>query len=414
MPSVTYKAAGSMDLSFPSRSATVTPTFRNYNGGITDYEYTVTELKGSTVVKEDVSDAFTLEQSGKSFRIRCTDAAVSTANTYQLKLRLFLEDSSCVENTINLKVKRTAVKLKLSKTKLTLNKLTGDKGTVTVSCATSGYDFTEPVIILSGSAEGKLDVAYENGRLTVATNKNTQYGKTYRITLKADPYAPSSTLTVTIPTIAKSEVTASLKVSGKIDVIRAGSKATVTPSYKNCLNTAEAEEELIIYNSKKAKVNDLFHIEPNGKGGYTITQAEGARLTAGTYKVKLLATIGDVPVESKQISLTVSMAAPKLTVKTSNTTLFAKDGNDRALVRFVAKDTTLNQVTQVRIKDSKYQDKFEIIACGNGEFAIAFRDGKVHRSLVGKTVTLTLNVFLEGNQTSKANTTAKVKLTIVK
>ena len=32
----------------------------------------------------------------------------------------------------------------------------------------------------------------------------------------------------------------------------------------------------------------------------------------------------------------------------------------------------------------------------------------------GKTVTLNLNIFIDGNQTAKANATVKVKLTIVK
>jgi hypothetical protein len=207
---------------------------------------------------------------------------------------------------------------------------------------------------------------------------------------------------------------ASLKASGKIDVIRDGSAVAVTPSYKNCLNTAEAEAELTVYNSKKTKVNDLFHIEPNGKGGYRITKAENAKLTAGKYKVKLVAKIGELEVESKEISFTVTMAAPKLTVKTSNTTLFAKDKNDRALVWFETKDAALNDVSRVEIKDSKYKNKFEVIDYGNGEFAIGFQDEKVSSSLIGKTVTLNLNVFIEGNQTSKANTTAKVKLTVVK
>jgi len=85
-----------------------------------------------------------------------------------------------------------------------------------------------------------------------------------------------------------------------------------------------------------------------------------------------------------------------------------------ALVWFEAKDTALNDVSRVEIKDAKYRDKFEVIDYENGRFAIGFRNGKVDTSLVGKTVTLNLNVFLEGNRTTKANTTAKVKLTILK
>lgn len=100
-------------------------------------------------------------------------------------------------------------------------------------------------------------------------------------------------------------------------------------------------------------------------------------------------------------------------MKSSGTTLFGKDKHDRALIWFEAKDAALNGVARVTVKDTKYQDKFEILDYGNGKFAIAFRNG-VPGSLIGKTVTLNLNVFMEGNRTAKANTTAKVKLTIVK
>ena len=69
---------------------------------------------------------------------------------------------------------------------------------------------------------------------------------------------------------------------------------------------------------------------------------------------------------------------------------------------------------RVTIKDTKYQDKLEVLEYGNGEFALCFKNGKVEESLTGKTVTVTLNLFLDGNETEKANTTAKLKLTVQK
>lgn len=50
---------------------------------------------------------------------------------------------------------------------------------------------------------------------------------------------------------------------------------------------------------------------------------------------------------------------------------------------------------------------------GNCQFAIGLRED-VDKSLISRFVTLNLNVFIVGNQTEKANATAKVKLTIVK
>ena len=46
--------------------------------------------------------------------------------------------------------------------------------------------------------------------------------------------------------------------------------------------------------------------------------------------------------------------------------------------------------------------------------ALSFKDGKVDSKLLGKTVTLNLNVILDGNESSKINATVKLKLTIMK
>ena len=48
------------------------------------------------------------------------------------------------------------------------------------------------MIVMDDSTAEKLDVAYADGKLTVATNTETEYGKSYKITLKANhmPRAP--------------------------------------------------------------------------------------------------------------------------------------------------------------------------------------------------------------------------------
>jgi len=263
----------------------------------------------------------------------------------------------------------------------------------------------------------------------VATKDETVYGMTYTVALKANEKAAAQNLTVTIPTEAKSNVTVTIKAGGKIDVIRNGSAITVTPTYKNRLTASPAEEQLYIYgpaDKYKACVNELFDIQPNGKGGYTVTKAPGAKLTAGTYKVKIEAKFGGKAVQSPLINMTVTMGSTKLSVKTSDTTLFAGDRHDRALVWFEAADASLNDVAKIELKNKAQQDAFEIVSYGNGLFAIGFKkNAAVHKSILptgkatSKAVTVALNVYLEGNQTvdaksPKVNTTANVKLTILK
>lgn len=427
MPSVTFKATGSMDFSFPDQKTVITPTVKNCSGRITSYEYTVAELNGKTIVNADITGAFRVEQEGKTFRISCVDEeAVNTANTYAVKLKLILSNGSSVENVVKLKVKRTPVKLKLSAAKLSLNKLVKDQGTVRVTCTTKGYVFKTPeyqLVDAAGTgAAGRLDIGYADGMLTVAVNDATEYGATYRIILRANKYAPASTLTVKVPVEEKSKITGSLKISGKLDVIRDGSAVTVTPGYKNCSTAAAGIARVYIYSSEDhytEPVNHLFSVKANGKGGYVITKAAGAELNHSLkYKVRLVTAFDKTKVESPLTAIPVTMGSAKLAVKSGDTTLFAKDKNDRVVFRFESKDAALNEVVKVEIKDAKYKNIFEILDYGNGEFAVAYKDSVVSDSLTGKkatkTVTLKLNVCLDGNESAKANTTVKLKLTVVK
>ena len=384
-------------------------------------------MKGKTVVNENVSNAFEVVRDGNVLKIRSIDETINTSNTYAFKLKLILEDGNSVENTVSLKVKRTAIKLKLSTTKLTLNKLIGDKAAVDVTCTTKGYNFTEPSIELkdskNNSAAGQLDISYNNGKLNIATNDATAYGASYKLLVKADAYAPASTLTVSIPNGSASRVTATLKAKGNIDVIRDGSSITMTPAYKNVTAQTEKVESLVFYktaNKVTTEANDLFSYTVNPNGTITVTKAEGAELDhSAKYSVKLVTEVNDRQTcESKAISISVKMGAAKLTLKAEDTMLFAQDKYDRVVFRFESTDKALNGATKVEIKDAKYKDIFEVYDYGNGEFAIGFKDETVSSALIGKKasldVTLNLNVFIDGNETAKPNTPAKIKLTIVK
>ena len=120
------------------------------------------------------------------------------------------------------------------------------------------------------------------------------------------------------------------------------------------------------------------------------------------------------PILSGMISLSVKMGSAKVTVLAEDTTLFAGDRFDEVLLRFEASDAALKSVARVEIKDPKPAAQFQVTDLGNGTYAISFRDGQVDQRLTGKSVTLTLNLSLQGNGTAKANTTAKVKLSILK
>jgi hypothetical protein len=105
-------------------------------------------------------------------------------------------------------------------------------------------------------------------------------------------------------------------------------------------------------------------------------------------------------------------------METQSKTLFAKDKNDLVVFWFDINDSTQNELVKVQIKESSYRDMFDLLECGDGIYALAFKDGQVHNSLITekarKSVSLTLSLYLEGNQTSTANKTFTLKVTVVK
>ena len=290
--------------------------------------------------------------------------------------------------------------------------------------AQEAFELAEPVWDLmdkSGKnpAEGKLDISWNNGKLTISTNESTEYGATYKLLVKAGEGHAAQTLTVTILAENKSNVTATVKASGAIDVIRDGSSVTVTPSYKNSNAQTKKTERLAFYKvagKTLEPADELFTYEPNGNGGYTVTKAEGAKLDhSGKYQVELVSVFGETyEVKSKPVAISVKQGSTKVTLTAVDSYLFSQDKHDRAEFVITTTDATLNRIAKVEIKDTKYKNLLEIIDYGNGEYAIGFKDGKVDSSLIGKTITVNFDIFIEGNQTTKANTTAKLKLTILK
>jgi hypothetical protein len=104
----------------------------------------------------------------------------------------------------------------------------------------------------------------------------------------------------------------------------------------------------------------------------------------------------------------------KLTVKAADPTLFSRDKHSEAVFSLECGEEGVNDVRLVQIKDSKYQEQFVLRSLGNGEYGIRFLGDSIPVKLVGKPLTLTLNVWLQGNESPKPNTTVTLKLNIVK
>jgi hypothetical protein len=307
---------------------------------------------------------------------------------------------------------------------------------VAVSCITAGYAFEAPLMELwtgngrtlldSGmalTASGKLNVTWAEGKIHVALGDQVLFGESFQIRLKANSYSTVSTLRVTVPAENRSNATVTLKAAGSLDVLRDGSAVTVTPTYKNCSAGKAWTENLLVYTSadkyKEAKpAETYFNVTRDEAGRFVLTRKAGLNYSL-KYRVQLESSMEGFDGQtysyrSAQVNINVKMGSVKLTMSAPDTTLFARDKNDRIVVRFTAADASLNAVKKVEIRDARYRNVFEVLRYGNGEFAIAFKDGKVDKSIQGKTIPLNLNVFMEGNTTTRVNATARVNIQILK
>ncbi len=415
-PSVTLRASGAIDLTYSDSAVTITPAFRNFNGGYAVSGGTVTETKGKTEISSgDISSYFSMEQNGNTLTLKKAEGTELTAgNTYTAKLTMLLGGEELTA-AANITVKATPVNLRLSKSALTLNKLANDSAAIGVTCTTKNYTLGEPVISVmdkSGkqSAEGKLDVSYSGGMLYVAVNDATEYGAVYKVLISAGEGYKAAVLNVTVPAQAKSAITGTLKAKGSIDIIRSGSGITLVPTYKN-VSSAEYTERVEVYSSadKFAKpVEGVFAID----GMKLANICADSRLK---YKVRVIAGFANgTEAATPLTAITVKTGAARLTVS-GTPVLYLKDVNSRGDFRITSADLTLNGIARAEIKDAKNAAMFELYEYGGGRFAIGFKDGVIAPAAAKlKSVSIPINIWLDGSETAKPNAAVTIKINIAK
>ena len=106
--------------------------------------------------------------------------------------------------------------------------------------------------------------------------------------------------------------------------------------------------------------------------------------------------------------------AARLTVS-GKPALYLKDVNSRGDFRITSADLTLNGIAKAEIKDAKNAAMFELYEYGGGRFAIGFKDGVIAPSAAKlRSVSIPINIWLDGNETAKPNTTVTVRINIAK
>ena len=396
------------------------------------------QLVSVTEGKKDASQLLGISVDGHSISIQENAAALTDGKAHTCKVTLALMRDGVPTN-----VRTTlTVKLLAESTKITLSaKASGAIDTaipmsaVTVKVTPKGVNagtvwITDVSVFRQKGKAPAEDVtesftAEVNGlSVTLCQKEGAELtsGYSYTATIETNlGAAASAKFTVKFSNPAKVKPSATLKVTGFIDVIRPNTEVKVTPTVKNCYTYTPAVENLQIW-KQQGKIYENVTQDPTRNpfdvrvenGVFVLKLKSGVNHTADRFKVSLAATMDGTPVSSPQVALTVKMGAVKLTQSTKTVTLLKTDRYSRGMLKLGTADAGLAEINWDRTaasfvspKDKAGNPFFELKYLGGGEYAIGYA-GSVIRTT--KNATVKLPVYLVGNNSAKPNATLSVSV----
>ena len=405
---MSLKAAGSIDLTFPEKGVALQPKYRNYAGELENVVYTLALKQGKVTLDAAFDDYLTIGEDGL---IRWNGTgSLESGNVCLITMTGELPNGTMLFATAQVRVTETPVILRLSKARLSLNKRLEEKTQVTVTTSTRGYTLGNVELLVTDNKNVPSDgltAAYENGLLTLSVNEKTVYGGSYKVQLWVTPKRVT-TLMVRIPAEKKSAVTMTARARGGIDVIRDASEVVVTSTYRNCLDGASLKKQVKVTWAQDGRnysqdVTEDFILTWAQDGTLHVSKVPGKRLAlTGKYRLEILCEGME---KEAYTALSVKCGTARFTV--ASVSLYAKDANDMARLTITTTDKTVNTPERVELKDARLKGTYEVLDLGGGQFALCLIPGAK-----AKTGTVTLNLFCEGNTTAKPSGTVSVKVEI--
>lgn len=405
---MSLKAAGSIDLTFPEKGVALQPKYRNYAGELENVVYTLALKQGKVTLDAAFDDYLTIGEDGL---IRWNGTgSLESGNVCLITMMGELPNGTMLFATAQVRVTQTPVILRLSKASLSLNKRLEEKTQVTVTTSTRGYTLGDVELLVTDNKNVPSDgltAAYENGLLTLSVNEKTVYGGSYKVQLWVTPKRVT-TLMVRIPAEKNSAVTMTARARGGIDVIRDASEVIVTPTYRNCLDGASLKKQVKVTWAQDGRnysqdVTEDFILTWAQDGTLHVSKVPGKELAlTGKYRLEILCEGME---KEAYAALSVKCGTARFTV--ASVSLYAKDANDMARLTITTTDKTVNTLERVELKDARLKGTYEVLDLGGGQFALCLIPGAK-----AKTGTVTLNLFCEGNTTAKSSGTVSVKVEI--
>ncbi|MCR5137683.1 MAG: leucine-rich repeat protein [Oscillospiraceae bacterium] len=289
------------------------------------------------------------------------------------------------------------------------------------------------VITITGKDALKKRVTGYSYSAVISTESIKTQPVTVKFTVKASPKSPAASVT--------------LKATGGIDVLRQGTQAVITPTFKNWYGYDLSRAKLYI-NGKLVDGRDSMLFEKEFVDGhFVITPKYGVNINPKTTYSVTMSLDGYT---TKPVKLPVKMGTVKIDQSVKSLTLLKNDRFDRQTVKLILNDDTLYDIDMARVElDAKSSAKYSLTKLGNGEYAIGYKknilpDSVRNSSAASDTVTtdppsrsnagggaaapsgpadydsgppksdsVKLNVFLRGNGGTTANKVITVSLKLV-
>lgn len=424
------KISGAIDLTFPDSYVAIQPTLSNYLSKDYTFDYQITDSKGNEI--DNITKLFRLVCVNGQYRLMANDPTHDLIpGTYYLKPIVTLADGRNPNPDrfalARFVVKRSAVSLKVSKTKVTLNQQIGDRVALDVTCLTKGYDFVKPSItkvVPRGFTAADLDnlkAEYVDGKLLISLTgvNEAYYGKTFTISLKDRRDVREDRAVNVSVVIPKKDVQigAKLAVKGYVDIVRGSTSAIITPTYLNYSGEGSLSPVIHIvkysvsdrnYLTPVGKADEDFDVVRNDNGTFTVTRKPGVQIDLVHYKYRAEMGFGENAPDGLTTTPVVALPVRSNSVRVTTIgtpVLYKSDRYSRATFRLDIPDAAVNSIQDVTSNNSQYQVEY----LGNGECAIYFNT-KTWTPITRYAGSVQLNVFVDGNANAAVKTT--VRLTI--
>ncbi len=434
-PSVTVKAQGKLDSFELTDKGCVRLTFSFKNMG-SGYEYLKDTMEQGPEMdlydskgRELAWDLWGWQYLGDNYALLYPDEGVIPAGKYKAVVTFGYWNGKPITATTTVTAVQTPTTLKLSKSSVTLHPL-GDvlELTATPSRVPKKSEDWPETRLEYYRADGKTlwegqdliyaDLDLENSRLIVIPKGTVpEKDTTVKIKIIPDIRAEKKFLWLTVKVLGSKSVYTlqklTPKVSGTLDPARQWNELTFTakPKGRDSTNYVEYNSTWVLERSRdKGKTWQAVYLPSSGYDRdwqFTLVFfSVGNELDPGCkYQIRIEQRIGgnDTPVLSITAAVKCAYGANKFTVE-DPPTLYKLDPWADLDFRLKAKDA--NQfIDHIRLKGNP---PFEID--GSGENWTLWYTGDNPNSL--KPTTLTLEIFLMGNQGTKPNATVKMKLAV--